>query len=79
MLSQSDNLDLILVGNLYVSEVETPRNDASNGLFLKGDGKGGFKAFTSLKSGLYAPGDVKDMAKLSIGGKEHFLIRFIRL
>ena len=30
------NLDALIAGNLYVSEVETPRNDASHGLFLKG-------------------------------------------
>ncbi len=34
------NLDIVAVGNLYSSEVETPRNDASNGLLLKGNVKG---------------------------------------
>ena len=32
-------LDILLAGNLLVSEVETPRNDAGYGLFLKGNGK----------------------------------------
>ena len=68
------NLDVVVVGNLYSSEVETPRNDASNGLLLKGNGNGGFKATRALESGLYAPGDVKDMAKIIVKGKEHLLL-----
>ena len=68
------NLDVVVVGNLYSSEVETPRNDASNGLLLKGNGKGGFMASRALESGLYAPGDVKDMAKITVNGKEHLLL-----
>ncbi len=68
------NLDVVVVGNLYSSEVETPRNDASNGLLLKGNGQGGFTATRALESGLYAPGDVKDMAKITINGKEHLIL-----
>ncbi len=71
---RDQKLDIIIAGNLYSSEVETPRNDASNGLFLKGDGKGNFNAFSSLNSGLYAPGDVKDMTTISIGDTDHILI-----
>ena len=36
------NLDALVAGNLYWSEVETPRNDAGTGLLLKGNGKGSF-------------------------------------
>jgi hypothetical protein len=42
------NLDAILGGNLYNAEVETPRNDASYGLWIKGDGKGGFNSIYYL-------------------------------
>ncbi len=71
---KDQNLDVVIAGNLYSSEVETPRHDASNGLLLKGDGTGNFIPLSSLNSGFYAPGDVKDMTKISIGGKDHFLI-----
>ncbi len=64
------NKDLVLLGNLYVSEVETPRNDASYGHFMKGDGKGSFKAIPAHKSGLYVKGDVKDASIIHIGKKE---------
>jgi hypothetical protein len=32
------------------------------------------KASRTLESGLYAPGDVKDMAKITVNGKEHLLL-----
>ncbi|MBU2949335.1 VCBS repeat-containing protein [Tamlana agarivorans] len=61
------NLDIVTAGNLYDSEVETPRNDAGNGLFLKGDGKGNFSPIATRNSGLYVPGDVKELATITIG------------
>jgi hypothetical protein len=68
------NLDVVVAGNLYSSEIETPRNDASNGLFLKGDGKGNFNPIKGYESGLIAPGDVKDLAMISIKGKEYAIV-----
>ena len=67
-------LDAAIVGNMHGSEVETPRNDASNGLFLKGDGQGNFEAVEGRRSGLYAPGDVKDMKEISIRGNDYLII-----
>ena len=37
--NQDGNLDILVAGNLYTAEVETPRNDAGIGLVLLGDGK----------------------------------------
>ena len=59
-------LDAIIAGNLYASEVETPRNDGGFGLFLKGDNTGSFQAIQASKSGLFVPGDVKNMSPLTI-------------
>jgi hypothetical protein len=39
--------DALIIGNLHASEVETPRNDAGIGLFLKGNGKGQFEPILS--------------------------------
>ena len=68
------NLDIVLAGNLYNSETETPRNDASFGLFLQGDGTGNFIAKTMMESGLKIVGDVRDMELFSIKGKQHILV-----
>jgi hypothetical protein len=68
------NLDFIMAGNLYASEVETPRNDAGKGLFMKGDGHGNFKAIPYVNSGLYTAKDVKDLAMITIKGKRMILV-----
>ncbi|MEB8347188.1 VCBS repeat-containing protein [Flavobacteriaceae bacterium KMM 6898] len=68
------NLDIIVAGNLYSSEVETPRNDAGKGLYLKGDGNGHFQPIKNYDSGLFIPGDVKDMVPIMIKGEKYFLI-----
>ncbi len=57
--NRDDQLDLLLAGNLYSSEVETSRNDASYGAFLQGDGQGEFQLKKPGESGLFVHGDVK--------------------
>jgi hypothetical protein len=59
--------DIIIAGNLYNSERETPRGDAGQGLFLKGDGKGGFQVIRGYDSGLFIPGDVKKLKAIQLG------------
>ncbi|NER11582.1 FG-GAP-like repeat-containing protein [Muriicola jejuensis] len=71
---EDSHLDVVIAGNLYSSEVETPRNDASNGLFLKGNGKGVFKAVANRESGWFTPGDVKDMVEITIEGNRYVLV-----
>ncbi|SFZ93465.1 Repeat domain-containing protein [Flaviramulus basaltis] len=64
--NKDGNLDVLIAGNLYVSEIETPRNDGSYGLYLKGNGDGTFKSVPPNKSGFFTPGDVKDMATIKV-------------
>ena len=59
--------DIIIAGNLYNSEIETPRGDAGQGLFLKGNGKGGFNPVSGFDSGLFISGDVKKLKSISLG------------
>lgn len=59
--NDDDNLDVLLAGNLFVSEIETMRNDAGTGLLLYGDGKGDFSPETVVNSGFFAHKDVRKM------------------
>ena len=56
-----NHLDIISVGNLYSTEVETTRYDAGTGTILINDGKGNYKALSSKKSGMNANADAKDI------------------
>ncbi|UCD23174.1 MAG: VCBS repeat-containing protein [Gemmatimonadota bacterium] len=59
------NLDLIVAGNLYHSEPNIPRGDAGNGLWLRGDGRGGFTPVPPFVSGFLAPLQVADLALIT--------------
>jgi hypothetical protein len=58
------NLDVVINGNDYGTDVSIGRYDALNGLMLKGDGKGNFKPLSILQSGIYVPGNGKALVKL---------------
>ena len=58
------HLDIIAAGNLYGSEVETPRNDANLGTVLLGDGKNNFQALSNIESGFYLKGQVSHLSWL---------------
>ena len=73
-IDSDGNLDAILAGNLYNAEVETPRNDASYGIWLKGDGKGGFKTLLPRESGLVMRGDVRNMKIIKVKEETHLLV-----
>jgi hypothetical protein len=54
--------DLIVAGNLYDAEPNTPRADAGNGLWLRGDGQGRFTPVPASESGFLAPLNVAGLA-----------------
>ncbi|MGN6394146.1 MAG: VCBS repeat-containing protein [Mucilaginibacter sp.] len=58
------NLDVVLCGNDYGTDVGIGRYDAFDGLLLKGDGKGNFKPLSIMQSGIYIPGNGKALVKL---------------
>lgn len=65
------NLDLIVAGNLYDAEPNTPRADAGNGLWLRGDGKGHFMTVPPVESGLLTPLNVAGLMLVNTAkGKE---------
>lgn len=68
------HLDVLMVGNDYGNEVFPGRYDALTGLVLTGDGRGGFEAVLSLKSGFLVEGDGKALARLnSVSGGDIFI------
>jgi len=67
-------LDVLAVGNLYVSEIETPRNDAGTGIFLLGDGKGTFTAKRGSETGFFADGDSKKLVAINKEQNNYFLV-----
>jgi hypothetical protein len=73
-INQDGNLDIIAAGNMYNTEVETPRYDAGNGVVLLGDGTGQFRALAVHESGFNAPGNVKNIALLKTAGGGRYLL-----
>jgi len=58
------NLDLIVAGNLYDAEPNTPRADAGNGLWLRGNGRGHFTPVPPSESGLLTPLNAAGLASV---------------
>ncbi|MBS1601886.1 MAG: VCBS repeat-containing protein [Bacteroidetes bacterium] len=72
-LDGDGELDVLINGNDYGTEVATGRYDALNGLLLKGDGKGNFLPQSIKESGIYIPHDGKALVKL-IGSSGGYLV-----
>lgn len=73
-LDEDGSDDLIIAGNNFDAEVETPRYDAGTGLVLKGNGKGDFIPVLARQSGFYAPWNVKDVDMLDLAGGQNRLL-----
>jgi hypothetical protein len=67
------NLDVLLNGNDFGTEVGIGRYDALNGLLLKGDGAGNFAPLTMSQSGIDIPGNGKALVKLR-GSSGRYLV-----
>ena len=70
---KDSHIDILVAGNLYGSEVETPRADAGRGLYLKGDSKGNFQPIKIRNSGLNINGDTKDLDIITIKDQKYIL------
>lgn len=68
--NKDGNLDILAAGNLFNVEFVTPRNDGSVGVYMEGDGKGGFKIIPPSETGFFAPGDVKSLALVHLNNKD---------
>lgn len=62
-LDADGNLDILISGNDYGTEVSVGRYDACNGILMKGNGKWGFNSQSILQSGWFVPGNGKALVK----------------
>ncbi|MBT8235101.1 MAG: VCBS repeat-containing protein, partial [Bacteroidia bacterium] len=62
--------DLILAGNIYETEVETPRLDALSAVVLLSNQKGGYNSLNHSISGIYLHGNVKSIALVPFEKKQ---------
>lgn len=60
------NLDALLSGNQNSADPLFGNYDASNGILLRGNGKGDLKPVSTLTSGIYLNGDQKSIANLFV-------------
>ncbi|RMF28941.1 MAG: hypothetical protein D6765_05170 [Bacteroidetes bacterium] len=58
--------DLLIAGNKFGAEVETTRADAGIGLLLEGSPEGAFRPVHVLRSGFFAPHDVRDLQPIQL-------------
>ena len=58
------HLDALATGNFYPNEANMGRQDASRGLLLKGDGKGGFVTLGPDQTGFLVSGDARRSYRL---------------
>ena len=73
-LNNDGHPDLLLGGNLYNSEVETPRNDASYGLLMLGDGSGNFTPSMPTESGIHIEGEIRGISRLKMADGKYGLL-----
>lgn len=63
-VDQDGQLDVLLVGNNYGSDVQVGRYDAMKGLLLRGNGRGDFQPTTLSRSGFCADRDARSLVEL---------------
>lgn len=68
------NTDVLLTGNSYASDILTGWYDASTGIYLKGNGKGGFTSISASQSGFFVDKDAKGLAQLFRKGRAPLLL-----
>ncbi len=72
-VNKDEHLDILMAGNLYVSEVETPRSDAGIGYLLLGKGDLKFDELSYKESGLYLNQDIKRISNLKANNENYII------
>ena len=66
--------DAIVVGNIYNTEVETPRLDNLSGIVLLSNKKDNYTVMDRMKTGLYLKGNIKAIEKIKYKNKNIFVV-----
>ena len=66
--------DLVVVCNIYNTEVETPRLDNPYGLILVSNKKDGYSVIGPKESGFYLKGNAKSVETISIKDKNFIIV-----
>ena len=59
---------------MFVSEIETPRNDAGYGLLKLNDKHGGFIPIDANNSDVFIPYDMKKIREININNSAHIIL-----
>ena len=73
-VNQDGVKDILIAGNIYQTEVETPRLDSGSGLVLLANATGNYQAMSLNKSGLNVTGDVKSLVRITLENDTQILI-----
>lgn len=73
-VNKDGSKDILVAGNMYQSEIETTRNDASYGLLLLNNTKNGFTPISALESGISINGMVKGMHLIQQKNKAKIIV-----
>lgn len=73
-VNEDGKMDIVSVGNLYQSEIETGRADAGIGTVLINQGDRKFESIPTTKSGFFSNGDTKSMVFVNDHGQKQFII-----
>jgi enediyne biosynthesis protein E4 len=72
--NKDGKLDLLLAGNRFESDVETGKDDAGTGIFLKSVNGSKFQSVSLKESGFFANNNVKSMQFITIQNKPCILV-----
>jgi len=66
--------EIILGGNQHRAKPETGTNDASYGLFLKGNKDGTWTSVSSIKSGIFTKGEIRCLKNINMHGNRYIVV-----
>lgn len=73
-VNEDGYMDVVMAGNIFDSEAETPRSDAGYGILALGNGKGNFELIPNSKSGLYIPYETQGVEFITIDNQNYLIV-----